>query len=689
MEKRKKKNEIYKEGFFTANEKGLGFITVEGEKEDFFVPEKYASRAFTGDFVRFVLYDAPYGPRKEAHIKEVLHHSVTEVVGEFERAGDFGFLICDDKRIPANIHIENGKTSDAKPGQKCVARIIDYGSESTPIEGEIIEILGDKSDSGIDVLSLVRGANVPVEFSRDALIEADALSDKLEKKELKKRKDLRDEFVFTIDGNDSKDFDDAVSIRKKGDDYILGVHIADVSYFVTEDSALDLDAFDRGNSIYLCDRVIPMLPSRLSDDLCSLLEGEDRLTLSCIMRFSPEGKLKETKIVQSVIRSRHRMTYDNVNLILSADDGGEMRKKYKDVLPHALLMAELSEKLRKRRIKRGSVEFDIPECEIVLDEKGHAIDVKKRNRGTAERMIEDFMLSANEAVAKYFTEKKLPIVYRVHKEPDRESVERLVSISKKRGISALKRKKSLTPKDVSAFLDEIKGRDDSAFLTELTLRSMQRAVYSTENIGHFGIASTCYCHFTSPIRRYSDLVTHRMINLYLTDRYKKKQKKAYLKALSNAAQHANDTERRADLLERAVDSMKMAEFMADHIGECFKGQVSGAIRRGVFVRLKNTVEGMVESHMMRDDNYEYDEGNMELVGKNFNRHYFIGQKVYVKCISADKRMGSIDFVFVDENGNEFSKRPEKQEGRKDIKRPKTEKGGHRGRKNRTKTYRKQ
>ena len=687
MEKRKIKNEKYKEGIFTANEKGFGFINVDGEEEDYFVPERNMAHAWNGDFVRFkVEYGG--GNRKEAVIKEILFHGVTEVVGEFDKTGDFGFLICDDRRIPYDILIESGKTHGAKKGEKCVVRILEYGSQQKAPKGEIVEILGDNKEKGVDILSLVRGANVPYDFSSDSIREAEAFDEKPDKKEIKRRKDLRDEFVFTIDGNDSKDFDDAVSIKKKGDDYILGVHIADVSYYVTEDSALDLDALDRGNSIYLCDRVIPMLPQRLSDDLCSLLEGKDRLTLSCIMRFSEDGKLKEKKIIESVIRSRHRMTYDDVNLILSGDDGGMLRKKYEELYPHVLLMATLSDKIRKRRQKHGAVEFDLPESEIILDENGHAIDVKKRSRGKAERMIEDFMISANEAVADYFTDRKLPIIYRVHGEPDREKAKKLITLSRKMGITSLKKKQRLSPKDISAFLKEIQNRDEEAFLTELTLRSMQRAEYSIENIGHFALASGCYCHFTSPIRRYSDLATHRMIHLFLSDKYKKKQKKAYQKTLSNAAKHSSDTERKADELERAVDSMKMAEYMADHTGECFAGRVSGVIKRGVFVRLSNTVEGMVPAHTMRDDAYEYDEDNMALVGKYKNRHYTIGLPVNVKCVSADKRSGSVDFVFVDEDGNELSKKSEGSDGRIELRKPKNVKGGHRGRKNRTKTYRK-
>lgn len=688
MEKRKNKNEKFKEGLFTANEKGFGFITVDKDDEDYFVPERFMAHAWNGDFVRFEVLPDAHGHRSEARIKEILFHSVTEVVGEFEQAGGFGFLICDDRRIPYDIHIDEKKTRGAKAGQKCVVKILEYGTNGMVPQGEVIEILGSGKDKGIDVLSLVRGANVPVDFSRDSIKEADSFDEKIEKKELKKRKDFRDEFTVTIDGNDSKDFDDAVSIRKKGDDYILGVHIADVSYFVTEDSALDLDALDRGNSIYLCDRVIPMLPKRLSDDLCSILEGKDRLTLSCVMRFSPEGKLKEKKVFESVIRSDHRMTYDDVNLMLSGDDGGALKKKYEDFYPYLKLMAELSEKIRKRRNKRGAVEFDLPESEIILDENGHSVDVKERSRGKAERMIEDFMVSANEAVADYFTEKKLPIIYRVHGEPDREKALKLITLSRKMGAGSLKKKQRLSPKDVSAFLKDIRGKDAEAFLTELTLRSMQRAEYSIENIGHFGLASDCYCHFTSPIRRYPDLVTHRMIHLYLSDSYKKKQKKAYEKLLSNAAKHSSDTERKADELERAVDSMKMAEFMADHTGEIFSGRVSGVIKRGVFVRLSNTVEGMVSSHTMQDDMYEYDEDKMELVGKHKNYHYAIGLPVKVKCVSADKRSGSVDFVFVDENGNELSGKPKKSEGRNELNKRIQKKGGRRGRKNRTKTYRK-
>lgn len=647
---KKEEGIVYKEGIFCGNEKGFGFVTTEDSEQDYFIPEKFTLHAFHGDTVKIRLLPESRGQRPEAKVVEILSHAVKTVVGTYEKSEGYGFIVCDSKKIPWDIYIRREYSMGARDGQKCVAELTSYGSERMSPEGKIVEILGDKDAPGVDILSLVKSYDVPETFPEEVLDEAEALPEKIGKKDLKGRADLRDVRTVTIDGDDSKDFDDAVSIEKDGSDYILAVHIADVSHYVTEDSSLDIEARKRGTSVYLCDRVIPMLPHRLSDNLCSIVEGKDRLALSVIMRFDRNGKEKQYRITESVIRSDHRMTYNNVNRILEDKDKA-VRKKYADMVPDFELMEKLAAKLFKRRVQRGSIEFDLPEAEIILNEDGHAVDVRLSHRGVSQKMIEEFMLAANETVALHFCREKIPFVYRVHDVPDAERIHKLKTLIEKFGYTINVPDSEVTPVEISKLLAKIEGKDEEDFITTISLRSMQRAVYSTENRGHFGLAAKYYCHFTSPIRRYPDLQIHRIIHETLAGKMTAKRKNHYISLLDAVADHSSDMERRSTELERDVDKLKMTEFMADHVGESFDGKVSGVVRWGIYVELPNTVEGLVSVHTMRDDTYEFDEDAMELVGKFKNRHFTFGTPVHVKLVSADVVNRTLDFV-LDEPGQE-------------------------------------
>ncbi len=652
MEEEKKteeKKDEYRTGIFRANEKGFGFIETDVEDEDdFFVPEKYTFHAFHGDTVKFRVLPDQRGERAEARITEIVEHAVKQVVGTYEKSEGYGFIVCDSRKIHYDIYIRRENSMQARDGQKVVADIISYGTERMSPEGKIVEILGDKDAPGVDILSIVRSYEIPEAFPEDVLDQTESFPEDISESEYSRRVDLRDVNTCTIDGDDSKDFDDAVSIQKDGSDYILAVHIADVSNYVTEGSPLDKEALARGTSVYLCDRVIPMLPYRLSDDLCSIVEGKDRLALTCIMHFNHAGEKTEYRICESVIRSNHRMTYNNVNRILE-DKDPDTCAKYADMLPDFRLMEELAKKLFKRRIARGSIEFDIPEADIILDENGHAVDVRLATRGTSQKMIEEFMLAANETVALDFCRQKIPFVYRVHDIPDEERIKKLKTLIEKFGYIIHAKNDEVKPSDISALLAKIEGKDEEDFISTIALRSMQRAVYSTENRGHFGLASKYYCHFTSPIRRYPDLQIHRIIKESLQGKYTKKRKDHYIGILDGVADHSSDMERRATECERDVDKLKKTEYMCDHVGESFEGKVSGVVKWGLYVELPNTVEGLISVRTMSDDHYVYDEDAMELVGETKNRHFTFGTPVRVKLVSADLVNRTLDFV-LDEPG---------------------------------------
>lgn len=631
------------EGVFCANQRGFGFVSTEDSDEDYFIPEKFTMHAFHGDKVKIKLSKSQFGDRKEGKVVEIVDHAVTELVGTYEMNETSGLVIPDNRKIPYEIYIPRFKTKEAKDGQKVVCKITDYGSVNRDPYGEITEVIGDADAKGVDIVSLIKTYEIPTEFPEDVISQSEAFPEELSDIEIKRRKDYRDLRTITIDGDDSKDFDDAVSIKRDGEDFILGVHIADVSQYVTEDSPLDIEAKKRGTSVYLVDRVVPMLPFRLSDDLCSLMEGKDRPTLSCVMRINSEGEIIGHEISESVIHSHHRMTYSSVNKILEDHDPDEMAK-YPDMLEDLKDMEELGKILFKKREKRGSIEFDLPEAKIILDEDGHAVDIKRYDRGVSQKMIEEFMLAANETVAEDFSNRKIPFLYRTHDTPEAEKMERLYRLAGAFFYVPHVSFAEITPKQIQALVNKVKDTDEETFITLVALRSMQRACYTTDGKGHFGLAAPYYCHFTSPIRRYPDLQIHRIIKETLQGKMDEDRRNHYNSILPDVAAHTSETERKADQLERDTDDLKKAEYLSYHIGEEFEGTISGVVKWGFYVELPNTAEGLVSIRTLTDDDYEYEEDSFELVGRYKNRHFKLGETVTIKVASVDTKEHKVDFV---------------------------------------------
>ena len=649
------------EGVFCANQRGFGFVATEDSDEDYFIPEKFTMHAFHGDKVKIRPSKEQFGQRKEAKIVEIIEHEIKEVVGTYEMNETSGLVIPDNRKIPYEIYIPRFKTKEAKDGQKVVCKITDYGSINRDPYGEITEVIGDADAKGVDIVSLIRTYDIPTDFPEEVLAQADTFPEDLPTEEIARRTDYRSLRTITIDGDDSKDFDDAVSIERDGDDYILGVHIADVSQYVTEDSPLDIEAKKRGTSVYLVDRVVPMLPFRLSDDLCSLMEGKDRPTLSCVMRIDKDGQIIDHKISESVIHSHHRMTYSSVNKILEDEDPEEMAK-YPDMLEDLKDMEKLGKILFKKREIRGSIEFDLPEAKIILDDDGHAVDIKRYDRGVSQKMIEEFMLAANETVAEDFSNRKIPFLYRTHDTPEAEKMERLYRLAGAFFYVPHVSFADVTPKQIQNLVNKVKDTDEETFITLVALRSMQRACYTTDGKGHFGLAAPFYCHFTSPIRRYPDLQIHRIIKETLQGKMDEDRKNHYNAILPDVAGHTSDTERRADQLERDTDDLKKAEYLSYHVGEEFEGTISGVVKWGFYVELPNTAEGLVSIRTLTDDDYEYSEDTFELIGRYKNRHFKLGEPVTIKVASVDVKEHRVDFVlpemekFNKENFNKKSER---------------------------------
>lgn len=651
----------YLTGIFSSNSKGFGFVTVEGFDEDFFIPEKYTQMAFHRDTVRI----EPAGTssqngRTEARVVDILEHAYTDVVGTFEKSGNFGFVVPDDRHLTSDIFIPAQKAHGTPDNAKVVCHLTYYGSKNRKPEGEIKECIGIKGEPGVDILSIVKENDIPTEFPEEVDEEAKIVSGrgKVRKSEMKGREDLRDVMMVTIDGEDSKDLDDAVSLRMDGKDYILGVHIADVSNYVKEGSELDREALNRSTSVYLPDRVIPMLPVELSNGICSLNEGEDRLAMSCIMRIDNTGAIKDHRIVESVICSNHRMTYTSVNKILEAEDAEEI-EKYKDVVPMFRQMEELAFVLRGRRTYRGSLDFDFPETVVELDEKGNPKEIHPYYRGVAQKMIEDFMLAANETVAKHAFDHKLPFLYRTHGFPDPEKLSTLKAFVGGFGYTLEGDINQIHPKELQRLLDRVEGAPEEGLIQTLTLRSMQQAKYTTDCSGHFGLAAGYYCHFTSPIRRYPDLFIHRVLKLEIHHKLTKKKINDLNEALPDIAERTSTLERRADNAERDAIKLKKVEYMVPHVGEEFTGKISGVTSWGLYVALPNSIEGMIPVRTMTDDFYEFSEENYELVGQNFNRHYTLGMMLRVKLVSAESTTRLIDFELVDDfmgGGSKYSKK---------------------------------
>lgn len=674
------------EGTFISNPRGFGFVEVEGLEEDFFVPEEFVGNAFHQDTVRIQTIKGREGKRTEAMVMEVLSHQITTVVGTYQKSGNFGFIVPDDKKITRDIFIPQGKDLHALHNQKVVCYLTGYGDKRHKPEGVIVEILGFPSEPGVDVTSIVKTFGIPTEFPTEVLLEAENVNHPVSDNDIKGRLDLRKEVMVTIDGDDSKDLDDAVSLHKEGEYYILGVHIADVSNYVTERSALDEEAKRRGTSVYLVDRVIPMLPTELSNGICSLNEDEDRLAMSCIMTVDSKGKVVDSKIAESVIHSTRRMTYTNVNRILE-DKDPEVIAQYKDLVPMFREMEELARILNKRRHKRGSIDFDLPESVILLDEKGRPKEIRAYERGTSQRLIEEFMLLANENVARFAFEHELPFLYRIHGTPDGEKIENLNRFMGNFGHRLKGDPNEIEPKEIQKLMEKIEGTPEEEMLSRLVLRSMMQAKYNVECEGHFGLALKYYSHFTSPIRRYPDLQIHRILKQHLHGELKKKKLTYYEGALPLIATETSRLERRADETEREVDKLKKVQFIASYIDQEFLGVISGITKWGVYVELPNTVEGMIPLVSIDDDYYEFDEEHYCLVGERTGNTFTLGEPIRIIVKKADFETRTIDFELAGKKKTrpKSKKKELKKKGREALKK-KVKSGKKHGR--RTKTNRK-
>lgn len=633
-------------GRLVGNARGFGFVEVEGREEDIFISESNMASAIHGDTVQISLLPEKTGKRREGVVVKVLGHEVTELVGTYQKSRNFGFVVPDNRKITRDIFIPTEYSGGAVNGHKVVVEITDYGSADKKPEGRIREIIGHINDPGTDILSVVYGYEIPMEFPERVMNQAERTPLEVSEADRAGRLDLRDWQIVTIDGEDAKDLDDAISLTKEGEIYHLGVHIADVTNYVQENSALDREALKRGTSVYLVDRVIPMLPHRLSNGICSLNQGVDRLALSCLMDVDQKGNVVDHKIAETVIRVDRRMSYTSVQKILEGD--GEETKEYEEQAPMFFLMEELAKILRNKRKKRGSIDFDFPESKILLDGEGHPVEIAPYDRNTATKIIEDFMLLANETVAEDFFWREMPFIYRTHDTPDPEKIQQLALFINNFGYAIKNTRDEIHPKELQKLLTKIEDSPEEALISRLTLRSMKRAQYTVDCTGHFGLAAKYYCHFTSPIRRYPDLEIHRIIKETLRGKMTESRISHYNGILEEVAAHASQTERRADEAERDVGKMKKAEYMESHVGECYEGVISGITNWGFYVELPNTVEGMVHVTNLYDDRYYYREETFDLAGADTGKVYKLGQKVRIRVLGADKKSNEIDFEIAEE-----------------------------------------
>ena len=638
---------IQAEGTFIGHPKGFGFVEIEGQDEDIFIPESDTGTAMHQDKVRIIIRDEKKeGKRQEGVVVKVLERGMPEIVGTYQLNRDFGFVISDNPKFSKDIFIPRKEAAGIKNGDKVIAVITDYGSGNKNPEGKIKENLGNIRTPGTDILAIVKSFGIPSEFPEKVMKQAQRVPDHVLDADRDGRLDLRHLQTVTIDGEDAKDLDDAISLTKEGDIYHLGVHIADVSNYVQYNSALDREALKRGTSVYLADRVVPMLPERLSNGICSLNQGEDRLALSCLMDINEKGKVVSHQIAETVINVNERMCYTDVKNILE-DTDEEAKKRYDALIPMFFMMKELSGILRNSRHHRGSIDFDFPESKIILNAAGKAIDVKPYEANVATKIIEDFMLMANETVAQEYCTEEIPFVYRTHDNPDPEKVESLLTLLHNQGVKIQKAKEEITPKEIQQIIESIEGLPNEAMISRLVLRSMKQAKYTTECSGHFGLAAKYYCHFTSPIRRYPDLQIHRIIKDNLRGRLMREGRtEHYAEILDEVARQSSVCERRADEAERESDKLKKAEYMSYHLGEEFEGIISGVTGWGLYVELPNTVEGLVHVNTLRDDYYVFNQESYELCGEMTKKVYKLGDKVRVRVAEADKMLKTVDFELV-------------------------------------------
>ncbi|MEC2063948.1 ribonuclease R [Bacillus inaquosorum] len=639
-------------GKISAHAKGFAFLLPEDTSlSDVFIPPTELNTAMNGDIVMVRLNSQSSGSRQEGTVIRILERAIQRVVGTYTETRNFGFVIPDDKKITSDIFIPKNGKNGAAEGHKVVVKLTSYPEGRMNAEGEIETILGHKNDPGIDILSVIHKHGLPGEFPADAMEQASSTPDTIDEKDLKDRRDLRDQVIVTIDGADAKDLDDAVTVTKLDDgSYKLGVHIADVSHYVTENSPIDKEALERGTSVYLVDRVIPMIPHRLSNGICSLNPKVDRLTLSCEMTINSQGQVTEHQIFQSVIKTTERMTYSDVNKIL-VDDDEELKQKYEPLVPMFKDMERLAEILRDKRMNRGAVDFDFKEAKVLVDDEGAVKDVVIRERSIAEKLIEEFMLVANETVAEHFHWMNVPFIYRIHEEPNAEKLQKFLEFVTTFGYVVKGTAGNIHPRALQSILDAVRDRPEETVISTVMLRSMKQAKYDPQSLGHFGLSTEFYTHFTSPIRRYPDLIVHRLIRTYLINgKVDEATQEKWAERLPDIAEHTSTMERRAVDAERETDDLKKAEYMLDKIGEEFDGMISSVTNFGMFVELPNTIEGLVHVSFMTDDYYRFDEQHFAMIGERTGNVFRIGDEITVKVVDVNKDERNIDFEIVGMKG---------------------------------------
>ena len=647
------KNGDFVKGKFIYNERGFGFVETDDDDKDIFIPPNMTFGSMTGDIVRVkITTPAEENHRAEGTIVDIIERKTKVLIGTFQKSKNYGFVVPDEKAMGTDIFISKKLRHKAKNGDKVVVSIKKYPEGNMSAEGEIIEVLGKSSDTNVDLISVIKAHDYKLVFPKEVNKEANSLPQVV--RDIDGRADLRDKEIFTIDGDDTKDIDDAVSLYMDGENYILGVHIADVSTYVKSGTALDKEARKRGTSVYLIDTVIPMLPRELSNGICSLNPNEDRYALSVEMKISKSGEVLESKIFKSVIKSKIQMTYNKVYDILVNNIVAEGYEPHVETLK---LMEKLALILVDKKSKMGAIDFDMPEAKIILDENDAVVDIKLREMTIANKLIEEFMILANEVVAETFNKKELPFIYRIHEKPEVDRIEKLNTMLKNLGypeidLNVCTKKGKVNGNNLALQLKNVmnlaKGNENEKLVSLLVLRTMQLAKYSNENIGHFGLASEYYCHFTSPIRRYPDLFIHRIISSYLANELDSKMISKYKKQAIKYAETSSEMEQEEEEAERDLYEIKKCEFMQKHVGEIYDGSISGVTSFGIFVELENTVEGLIRLENMKDDYYVYDENCMRLIGKRTNKIFKLGDKVKVKVVSANKLLCRIDFELIDD-----------------------------------------
>ena len=636
-------NSNLRKGILRMNKKGFGFVEVSGEEEDIFIAPDNINKALNNDTVIVEILNKNSGEKREGRIVKTLERDLSTIVGEIYFKKDKGYIIPDDKKLDIQLEIDRDKSHGAVDGHKVVVKILRNITKNR-YKGEVVRIIGHKNDPGVDILSIVCKYEINDTFPEEVIEELDSIPEEVREQDKKGRKDLTDVTIFTIDGDDTKDIDDAISVEKlKNGNYKLGVHIADVSYYVKEGSPLDKEAMDRGTSVYLVDRVIPMLPHKLSNGICSLNPGVERLAISCVMEIDNNGKTVDYEIFPSIIQSRLQLTYNKVNQVIEET---EIPEGYEPFVNDLKLMDELSQIIRKAKINRGYIDFDVDEAKIIVDENCHPTDIVLRNRGRGENLIEDFMIQANECVATHIFYMDLPFIYRVHEYPKEEKIRDFISFVQNLGYTVKFNTKDISPKAIQNLINQLKDKKEFKVLSSLLLRNMQKAIYLPQNLGHYGLASKCYTHFTSPIRRYPDTTVHRLLRTYLfNDDMSNQTINKWQEKLVYIAENSSFKERESVECEREVEDMKMAEYMEDHIGEEYKGIISGVTNFGMFIQLDNLVEGLIHVNDMKDY-FSFDEVTQSLIGERTKEKFTLGDEVLIKVKAASKEAKTIDFELV-------------------------------------------